>query len=55
MSEKKIRLYFVIPEDIYADFKTQNYLTVKDKVASRIPTVITERVEQYVLEIKLEV
>ncbi|CAH1766433.1 15443_t:CDS:1, partial [Entrophospora sp. SA101] len=46
--KKKLRLYFVVPEDIYADF-------IVCTVVLRMPTVTTNQVEQYVLEIKLKV
>jgi hypothetical protein len=46
----RVKLYFVVPPDMFPHFKWQPYLGTKKQVLKRIPAVL-ERVDQYVLEI----
>ncbi|KAK3811666.1 MAG: hypothetical protein J3R72DRAFT_69794 [Linnemannia gamsii] len=52
-SSKELRLIFVVPGRVYADFKKQNYLTSEGTAYKTIPADI-QRVTQYVLKIDLE-
>ena len=47
---KKVRFYFVVPEDIFPEFKSpQNYITSGGK---KVPSEIVDGVEQWVLKLK---
>ncbi|EGG16196.1 hypothetical protein DFA_09224 [Cavenderia fasciculata] len=43
-----VDLYFVVPEDMYSDFKQQNYLTTAKKAATKLSKQV-QTVTQYVL------
>ncbi|KAF9309116.1 hypothetical protein BGZ91_007525 [Linnemannia elongata] len=49
----ELRLIFVVPSHVYADFEKQDYLTSEGKVYRTVPADI-QRVRQYVLKIDLE-
>ena len=46
----RFRLYFVVPEDKYADFKEQNYLTTNGTKATRLAPELNN-VTQWVMKI----
>ncbi|RUP49956.1 hypothetical protein BC936DRAFT_140878 [Jimgerdemannia flammicorona] len=52
-SDRKSRLYFIVPADVYTNFRLQNYETEDGKVAKNVPRVITDRVEQWALKFDL--
>jgi hypothetical protein len=49
----KRRLYFCVPNDIYATFSKQSFLTKKGTTAKRLPAAIRNRVEQWALCVEL--
>lgn len=49
---KAIRLYFVVPTDVYQTFSSQQkYITAKGEKAKVVPRWITENVEQWALKL----
>ncbi|RUP47599.1 hypothetical protein BC936DRAFT_145547 [Jimgerdemannia flammicorona] len=52
-SDRKSRLYFIVPADVYTNFRLQNYETEDGKVAKNVPKAITDRVEQWALKFDL--
>jgi hypothetical protein len=54
--QAKFRFFFVVPADIYDKYKLQSYSTSdKDEaVSQRVPMVIQNHIDQYVLKINLE-
>ncbi|RUO96576.1 hypothetical protein BC936DRAFT_141808 [Jimgerdemannia flammicorona] len=52
-SDRKSRLYFIVPADVYTNFRLQNYETEDGKVAKNVPKAITNRVEQWALKFDL--
>ena len=51
--QKKVPFYFVVPDDIFPQFRTpQNYLTAQGIKHQSVPQQITDRVEQWVLQLK---
>lgn len=50
--ERKVRFYFVVPDDIFSQFRTpQNYLTAQGIKHKTVPQWITNKVEQWVLQL----
>ena len=45
----KMRLVFVVPEDCYASFQAQPYLSMKNTVLHRIDKKVKAKVQQWVL------
>ena len=52
-TNRELRLYFVVPNEIYSNFKTQNYLTDTGSVSQAVPIVVTRNVKQYALKFDL--
>ncbi|RUO96679.1 hypothetical protein BC936DRAFT_141631, partial [Jimgerdemannia flammicorona] len=52
-SDRKSRLYFIVPADVYTNFRLQNYETEDGKVAKNVPKAITDRIEQWALKFDL--
>ena len=53
LTKKKVRIYFVVPANIYPEFETQNYLTLQGKKYTQSLPWITDKVEveQWVLKL----
>src|SRR5262249_49881867 len=52
-TNKELRLYFVVPSDIYDNFMAQNYLTTAGAVSQNIFAAV-QRVKQYALKFDLD-
>ena len=52
-STNPIYLCFVVPEDIFTQFRLQNYETTEGKVAKQLHPTISSRVRQFVVKIRL--
>ena len=50
---RKLRLYFIVPSDIYDDFPLQNLLNVDGKKAQKVPKVIREYVTQWAVKLDI--
>lgn len=53
-SKRDLRLFFVVPGDIYDDFSFQNYVTNEGKISKAVPSIITKQVKQCALKFNLE-
>ena len=50
---KKVQFYFVVPEDIFPEFKSpQNYIISGGTKCASVPPEIVDGVEQWVLKLK---
>ncbi|PKC54545.1 hypothetical protein RhiirA1_477128 [Rhizophagus irregularis] len=53
MKTGDIDFYFVVPAQLFDNYKKQNYATIKDVIATNVNPWIIEQIKQYVLRIDL--
>ena len=51
-SKQELQIYFVVPQDIYDDFKRQNYINESGNVCKKLDPVV-KNIKQYVLKFDL--
>ena len=51
-SKQELQIYFVVPQDVYDDFKWQNYINESGTVCKNLDPVV-ENIKQYVLKFDL--
>ena len=44
----------MVPADVFDNYKYQNYVTKDNKVSDKVPLVIQQHVEQWVLKVDLQ-
>ena len=51
-SKQELQIYFVVPQDIYDDFKQQDYINESGTVCKKLDLVV-ENIKKYVLKFDL--
>ena len=49
----EISFYFVVPPQFYDKYRKQNFTTINDAIAKKVPVWIKNRIKQYALKLDL--